>query len=241
MVHGADKNCRLPALLAFAPLSASIALLLPVSIFLVEAVLRLLALLPVICVRVSLLLAGLGALSIGLRGGFAAFAAAATPATLSIVLRRRGLALLGRLPFRRGCLGLVLLCCHACTSWCVNLFVVLLCGAAFSGTGLPYSCVIKPEKIKAPFQNRKSANRSSAQTGRISGKGQRTSGANLQIVVETSALKPCKEHRHLTTGSAFSAFTGTNRDKARQSKNLFDCRESRRASFIQAGFSRSIG
>jgi hypothetical protein len=38
----------------------------------------------------------------------------------------------------------------------------------------------------------------------------------------------------------FPAFTGANRDKARQF-NLFDCRESRRASFSKAGYSRSIG
>jgi hypothetical protein len=89
VIHRTDKNLLTP-LLVLAPLSASVTLGLAVSVFLVEAVLwggfLLLALMAVVLLHC--LLDGLGALSVGLRGGLAAFAAAAAPAALSAILRR---------------------------------------------------------------------------------------------------------------------------------------------------------
>src|SRR5215471_12860278 len=104
MIHGADKSL-LPSLFvlaAAATLTVAVLLVLTVLVreFLFLSRLLVLASLGVCLGRIGL--------------AFGALPSATPPAMpLGLALRR--------LPLRRLCLGLVLLCCHACTSWCVDL------------------------------------------------------------------------------------------------------------------------
>ncbi|MBV8632452.1 MAG: hypothetical protein JOZ83_16105 [Silvibacterium sp.] len=109
VIHGADKDLLL-ALLAFS--SAAALLSISISVFLEEANLaRWFGLLLARLILRTLL----GRLSVRLRSRFIAFSST-TPSAMSLILSLCGLNL-RNLRLR---LGQVLLCCHACTSWCVT-------------------------------------------------------------------------------------------------------------------------
>jgi hypothetical protein len=115
VIHGADEGL----LLALFVLALATELLtIATSIFMEEAILAgRFGLLAVVLLALLILL---GSLAIGLGcWGLAALASTAAP-TMALGLLPLTL---DRLPFRHRSLRLVLLSCHACTSWCVLTFL----------------------------------------------------------------------------------------------------------------------
>jgi Na+/proline symporter len=127
VVHGTDKNPLAALLIAAA--SATTALLLAVAVVPEESVLagrlRWPGRLLLVLLRLGLLVVGLlalGLLRLGTAGLIPLAATATAMCAVSLVLPLGGIRCLGlRLEIRRR-LRLVLLCCHACTSWCDGLY-----------------------------------------------------------------------------------------------------------------------